>query len=173
MWNISRLFLGTSWIRDLFTSAEAASVIKSRIPSLPKNNPYIFLYFYRLFSRFPLQKHPAWRLGILRSLKHAIGKRNVWNTEIGICDLTVGSRNLSNSSRRRDQVSFWICIIHFKREILKRGMKSIFHEWIHWSVNEVNACTGLTLNTYQQNIKTVQYGESKIQNSRDLNFSRT
>ena len=40
MSNISRLFLGTSWIRDLFTSAEAASVIKSRIPSLAKNNPY-------------------------------------------------------------------------------------------------------------------------------------
>ena len=41
MWNISRLFLGTSWIRDLFTLAEVASVIKSRIPSLPKNNPYL------------------------------------------------------------------------------------------------------------------------------------
>ena len=41
MWNISRLYLGALWIRDLFTSAEAASVIKSRIPSLPKNNPYL------------------------------------------------------------------------------------------------------------------------------------
>ena len=41
MWNISRLFLGTSWISDLIISAEAASVIKSRIPSLPKNNLYL------------------------------------------------------------------------------------------------------------------------------------
>ena len=36
---------------------------------------FIFLYFYPLFSRLPLLKHTAWRLGILRSLKHATGKR--------------------------------------------------------------------------------------------------
>ena len=96
---------------------------------------FTFLYIYPLFSRFSLLKHPAWHLVILRSLKHAIGTRNVWNICIGICDLTVGrlcnSRNLSNSSRRPDQVSVWIWIIHLKSRLLKRRIKSIFHEWVH------------------------------------------
>ena len=35
---------------------------------------FIFLYFYPLFSRFPLLKHWAWRLGILRSLNMQLGR---------------------------------------------------------------------------------------------------
>ena len=79
---------------------------------------------------FPLLKHPAWHLGILRNLKHATGKRNVWNTWIGIWDLTVGSRNLSNSSRRRDQVSNWICVIFISRGDYWNK------EWNQYSMNE-------------------------------------
>ena len=41
------------------------------------------------------------------------------------------SRNLSNSSCCLNQVSVWICIIHFKSELLKWRMKTIFHGWIH------------------------------------------
>ena len=35
---------------------------------------FIFLYFYPLFLCFLLLKHPTLRSGILRSLKHAIGR---------------------------------------------------------------------------------------------------
>ena len=57
------------------------------------------------------------------------------------------SRNLSNSSCLLDQIFIWICIIHFKSELLKWRLKSIFHEWIISLLNEVKAWTGLTANS--------------------------
>ena len=40
---------------------------------------FFFVSFFFVFVLFslPATKTPAWRLGILRSLKHAIGKKNV------------------------------------------------------------------------------------------------
>ena len=64
------------------------------------------------------------------------------------------SRNLSNSARRRDQISVWICIIHFKSGLSIWKMKSIFHEWIHYSVSEVNAWTDLIVNRYENHCTT-------------------
>ena len=89
---------------------------------------YISLFLSSLLS-LPTTKTPTWHLGILRSLKHAIGKRNVWNTWIRICLLTVGSRNLSNSLPRQDQVSVWICIFISRTDYWNE-------EWDQYSMNQ-------------------------------------
>ena len=114
---------------------------------------FIFLYFYPIFCRLPLLKHSAWRLGILRSLKHAIGKRKSEIHELEYAIWQFGAMQIEkpvkfNTPPRSNFHLNLHLLIHFKSELLKRRMNSIFHERIYQSVNEVNAWTGLTVILY-------------------------
>ena len=100
-----------------------------------------FPYFYCLFSRFPLLKHPAWHLGILSSLKHAIGKGNVWNTvhesEYGIWQLGQETCQIHHATEIKIQSEFALFISradYWKEEWNQYSMNefiSLLMKWTH------------------------------------------